>query len=122
MRMGGQTIVFVTVTEDLTQRDRYNQPLRVESETPVRGCRFRPLTAEEKTNLSTSNELRGDVDIITDPWRATTPPSPTVMNAGVGDVVKVDGVTYQIIGLPRTFPGPNGRPFKVTVLVDRQIV
>ncbi|WPH57639.1 hypothetical protein [Mycobacterium phage WXIN] len=122
MRMGGQTVVFVTVTEDPTQRDRYKKPLRIETDTPVRGCRFRPLTAEEKTNLSTSNELRGDIDVITDPWRCTTPPSPTVMNAGVGDVVKVDGVTYQIIGLPRVFPDFRGRPFKCTVLVDRQIV
>lgn len=122
MRLGGQTVMLVTVTDNPAVRDRYNKPEQVETETPIRGCRFRPLTAEEKTNLGTSNELRGDVDVITDPWRCTAPPHPALLNAGVGDVVKCNGETYQIIGLPRTFPDYRGRNFKVTVLVDRQIV
>lgn len=114
MRFGRQVVTFVSVTEDPSQRDEDNNPLIVRTETPVSGCRFRPLTADEKVNAG--------IDLAKDPWRATCPPVAPVVGATAGDEVKVDGVTYQITGGVRVFPGVNGQPFKVTVLAERQTV
>ena len=120
-RLGGQTVVFVTVTEDPNDRDRYNNPARVRSETPVRGCLFRPLTAEEQVSLGVNAKRTGDVDIVTDPWKCTAPPTPAVMNAKAGDELKVNGITYQITGGARVHPDLSGRPFKCTVLCEPKI-
>lgn len=110
--LGRQTVVFVTVTEDLNTRDRYGNPAIIRTETPISGCRFRPLTAKEKVEQGFNS--------IEDPWRATCPPVATVMNAKSNDEVKVDGVTYQITGGPRVFPDLQGSPFKVTVICERR--
>lgn len=109
MSFGSQTASFVTVTEDLDNRDRYNNPLKVRTEIAVTGCRFRPLTAKEKIELG---------DIVTDPWKLTAPPVAAVVNAQPNDEVKVAGVTYQIVGGVRVFEDFT-RPFKVTVICER---
>lgn len=114
MTFGGQTVIFVSVTEDLSQRDEYNNPLIVRTEKPVSGCRFRPLKAEEKVALG--------IDLATDPWRATCPPEAAVTTVKAGDEVRVDGITYQITGGVRVFTDMAGKPFKVTVLAERQVV
>ena len=111
MRFGGTTVVFVTLTEDLNNRDKYNTPVVVRTEVPVEGCRFRPLTAKEKIDIGT--------DLITDPWKATCPPDPAVIGAKAIDEVKVDGTTYQIVGGVRTFDDQGGKPFKTTVIAQR---
>jgi len=108
---GRQTVTFVSITEDPDIRDDYNNPLIVRTETPVPGCRFRPLTAKEKVEIGYS--------VVSDPWRVTAPPVPAVVAAASIDEVKVDGVTYQITGGVRTFPDKEGRPYKVTVIVER---
>lgn len=109
---GGQTVAFISVTEDLTTRDRHNNPGERESASPVGGCRFRPLKASEKINIGT--------DVVKDPWKCTAPPVPTVVNAQSGDMVEVAGVRYQIVGLPRTFPGMDGLPYKTTIICEAQ--
>ena len=121
MIFGNQTVRFVTVTEDLSNRDRYNSPELIRTEIPVPGCRFRPLSAEEKIALGYNAKRSGDTDVVSDPWRCTAPPAAAVMGAEAGGEVKVDGVVYQITGLPRVFPGVNGQPFKVTILCERKI-
>ena len=121
IRLGGQVVTFVTVTEDPDNRDRYNSPARVRTETPVRGCLFRPMTAEEKVALGYNAKRSGDTDVVTDPWKCTAPPVAAVMNAKAGDEIKVGGVVYQITGLPRVFPSLSGRAFKVTVICERKI-
>lgn len=112
MSFGGQTVTFVTVSEDLNNRDRYRNPIRVRTEVAVPGCRFRPLTAKERQELG---------DIVRDPWKCTAPPVAAVLNADAIDEVKVDGITYQIIGGVRTFPDMGGNNFKVTVICERSI-
>lgn len=112
MSFGGQTVVFVTVTEDLDNRDRYNNPIRVRTEISVPGCHFRPLTAKEKLELG---------DIVQDPWKCTAPPVAAVMNAQAIDEVKHKGVTYQIIGGVRPFNDFSDRVFKVTVICERTV-
>lgn len=111
MSFGGQTVFFVTVAEDLTNRDRYNHPAQTRTEVAVHGCRFRPLSAKEKIELG---------DIVTDPWKCTAPCVAAVVNARSGDEVRVAGVTYQIVGGPRVFPSMEGRPFKTTIICERR--
>lgn len=107
---GKTTIKFVSVTEDPTVLDRYKKPAKVRVSTDVPGCHWRPLPATE-----TISETG---DVVTDPWKATCPPVSAVLAAKAGDEVVVDGVTYQIDGLPRAFNNTAG-PFKVTVIAKR---
>lgn len=109
---GDQTVTFVAVTENLTVRDRYNQPTKVRAETAVANCRFRPLTAQESIELG---------DIVQDPYKCTAPPVAAVLSASANDEVKVAGVTYQIVGGVRVFPDLEGDPFKVTIIVERRL-
>lgn len=115
MRPGAQTVHVVTVTEDLNDRDRLNKPKLVRAEVPVRGCRFRPLTAKEEVDAASIHVG----EIVTDPWRCTAPPHPAILGLKSRDELKHDGVTYQVVGGPRVFPGPRGRPFKVTIICRR---
>lgn len=109
--LGAATLTFVTVTEDLDNRDRYNQPAKVRTETDVPGCRFRPLPATETRAEGT--------EVVVDQWRATCPPHPAVIAAKSNGEIVVDGVTYQIAGLPRVFSDKWGTPYKVTVVCER---
>ncbi|MFN6550662.1 hypothetical protein ACP6C7_18835 [Mycolicibacterium septicum] len=113
MTFGGQTITFVSVTEDLGTRDRYGNPALIRAEVPVPGCRFRPLTAKEK--------IEGGFNTVQDPWKATCPPAPAVVGAASNGEVKVDGATYQIVGGVRVFDDLGGDPYKVTVIAERWV-
>lgn len=108
---GRQTLTFVTVTEDLNNRDRLNKPAEIRTETDVPGCRFRPLPASETA--------RDGAQVVKDAWRATCPPVAAVVGAKSRDEIKVDGVTLQIVGGPRVFVDGAGRPFKVSVICER---
>lgn len=116
MNFGTQTVTLVTVTENPAVRDRYNNPTLVRSETPIPGCRIRPLTAKEKIELG--------VQTIEDPWRWTSPPNATLEGAipseGVQYEVKHNGMTFNIVGQPRPFPGPfTSETFKITTICER---
>ena len=113
MRFGAQSATFVSITEDLDQRDENNDPLIVRTETVVKGVRFRPMTAKE--------QFERGLNTVVDPWKLTAPPVPAVVGATSTGEVIVDGVAYQIVGGPRTFPDASGvRPFKTTILCERQ--
>lgn len=110
-------MTFVSVCEDVTQLDRYKKPLRVKTETDVRGCLFRsviPTYRDEK--------VVGPSDLVIDEWRCTAPPAPAVLNAKAKDEVIVNGVTYQIQVGPRVFYDLRGRPFKVTLICQERSV
>lgn len=112
MRTFGKTVLtFVSVTEDLNDLDPYGHPAQVTTETDVPGCRWRPLPATE-----TVNQMG---DVVTNPWRATCPPAPAVINAKARDEIVVDGAVYKITGGPRVFADLAGMPFKVTVVCQR---
>ncbi|MGJ6126188.1 hypothetical protein QN239_26785 [Mycolicibacterium sp. Y3] len=107
---GRQTLTFVTVTEDLTNPDRYNNPAEVRTSIDVRGCHFRPLTTAEKIDLG---------DVVSDTWRATVPPVAAVLAAKADDEVVAGGITYEIVGSPEPFTNLVGELFKVTVVCKR---
>ncbi|MCF6387308.1 hypothetical protein L2K20_10015 [Mycobacterium sp. MBM] len=104
-------MTFVSITEDLNDRDRLNKPALLRTETDVPGCRFRPLPASETA--------KDGAQVVRDQWKATCPPLPAVLAAKARDEVKVDGVTLQIVGGPRVFDDLAGRPYKVTVICER---
>jgi hypothetical protein len=110
--LGNQTVIVVTVAEDPDSRDRYNSPNLVRTEQPVQRCRFRPLSADETID-ETGDRTR-------ELWRLTAPPVPAVINAKANDELKVGGVTYQIVGGVRVYGDLHGRPFKCTVICERQ--
>lgn len=109
---GRQTLTFATVTENLAVRDKYGKPEEVPTEVDVHGCRFRPLPATETAKEGTQ--------VVKDQWKATCPPVPAVVGAKSRDEITVDGVSYQIVGGPRTFVDLAGKPFKATVVCERQ--
>jgi hypothetical protein len=110
VRFGNQTAIVISITEG-AERGRYNSPNEIRTETPVPGCRCRPLPATERQDTG---------DVITDPWKLTAPPADAIVNAKAGDEIRVDGVTYSLTGLPRVFNDRRG-PHKVTVLLSRNL-
>lgn len=121
MSFGGETVYVVTVTENPAVRDRYNNPQEVRTETPIPGCRFRPLTSKERNDLTTSKERTELGEKVADPWKLTAPPVDAIMNAKNLDEIKFDGITYQILGRPRVFSDFSGQPFKVTAVCERHL-
>lgn len=84
----------------------------VETESEVRGCRHRPLNFSEKPPF--------DTDVATEVWKTTAPPKPAVLSAKSTDLLRVDGVVYQILGGVLPFTGLDGRVEKVTVYSQRK--
>lgn len=121
MSFGGDIVYVVTVTEDLNNRDRYNNPAEVRTETAIHGCRFRPLTSKERNDLTTSKERTELGEKVADPYKLTAPPVPAVLNLKNTDEIKYNGVTYQALGNPRVFTDFSGRPFKVSVVCERHL-
>lgn len=108
---GAQTVTFVSFTSP-TDTDS----LGIRPETPVEvavsGCRFRPLRADETPQT--------DVDVSTQVWKCTAPPSAAVLGADSTGVLKYGGDTYQIIGGAQPYTDFSGQVFKVTVLAHKQ--
>lgn len=111
MSFGSQTVTFTT----LVGTGVYDAD-GIEATTPtpvaVKGCRHRPLKAEETpvwlTNLATQI------------WKTTAPPEAAAVAAKSTGRLTVDGVTYEIIGGAQPFEDFTS-PFKVTILskIDR---
>lgn len=114
---GGQTVVFVTVTEDLNTRDRRNNPALIRTETPVEGCRFRPAGT---IGQPAGSEKTTDVGtVVIEQWKGTCPPDPVVLSAKSRDEIKVDGVTYQLTAKPHPFCDLEGNLFKITIMAEK---
>lgn len=111
MTFGSQTVTFTTLTGT---GDYDADGLEVMTPTPVsvKGCRHRPLKADEMpvwlTNLGTQV------------WKTTAPPEAAAVAAKSTGRLAVDGVTYEIIGGAQPFEDFTD-PFKVTILskIDR---
>lgn len=108
---GAQAVTIVTISEDSSQRDRYNKPLKVRTEHAVKGCRFRPLEFSEEIKFG---------DLALQKYKLTAPPVPAILAGDTVDEIIVDGIAYQIVGGVRVFPDMDGSLFKVTVLCERR--
>lgn len=106
MTFGNTTVSFVKNTEDLTQRDRYNNPATTTTQTDVPGCLFRPQSFKESSPVATQE--------VAQTWKCTAPPVAAAMAASATDAMIVDGVTYQVIAGAEVFHDFTG-PYKVTV-------
>ncbi|MBK8772560.1 MAG: hypothetical protein IPM06_19340 [Rhizobiales bacterium] len=112
MRFGGQTVTFVAVS-DSGDPGFLGLKAQTRTETPVEGCHFRPLSAQESVDV---------VDVSTSLWKATCPPVPAALAAEPDGELVVDGVTYQIVGPPMPKVDLSGETDHVTVVCKRQIV
>ncbi|MGV0795644.1 hypothetical protein ABQF26_01665 [Mycolicibacterium elephantis] len=110
MTFGNQTITFVSVTENLEVRTRYNRPEQVRTETSVAGCRFRIVSVEEQP------QKNGGIKVV-EKWKLTAPPVAAAMNATAHDELEHDGITYSITGVKthRDFASPH----HVTITAER---
>lgn len=121
MGFGGSTITLVKFVENTSGgRDELgNYPLE-EVTTAAPGCRHRPLTFTEMVEMQ--------FDVATKPWRSTIPLleyDDDVVDALLAlqpqDVVRVDGVEYEIVAGVRHFPDRWGNPFKGTMISQQQV-
>lgn len=87
---------------------------KVETVTSAPGCHHRPLTFSETAEL--------EYDIATEMWRTTIPISEysvelrdAVLAITAGDLIRVDGAEYQIVGGIRPFKDFS-KLFKATIL------
>lgn len=94
MSFGNQTLVFTVVTGTRTYDD-YGQEIVTETTVPSAGCRNRPLSAAE------ASEVYGDV--ARQVWRATCPPGAAALAAKSTGKFTEGGKTFHIIGGPKPF-------------------
>lgn len=92
---------------------------QAETTTEAPGCHHRPLTFAETAELQ--------FDIATEMWRTTIPIGEyseglrdAVLAHGPGDVIRVDGQQYQIIGGIRPHKDFTD-PFKATIISKKHI-
>ena len=81
--------------------------------TPISGVRFRPLSTTEVIEL-----YQKAIEV----WRLTAPPAEAVMALTANDLVRHNGVVYEIDGGIEPYTDASGVPFKVTILCKRQQV
>ena len=119
MPFGNQVITFLFFEETGLADELGNYGLSVTS-VDAPGCRFRPLTFAETAE--------SQLDIATQPWRGTIPVGEysqelrdTILAVQPDDVIRVDGVDYQIIGGIRHHVDMGGEPFKATIISHRQM-
>lgn len=92
---------------------------KVETITEAPGCHHRPLTFSETAELQ--------YDIATELWRTTIPISEyspdlrdAVLAISAGDLIRVDGNEYQIVGGVRPFKDFS-KLFKATIVSQKHI-
>ena len=110
MSFGGQTVTVVTFEID-DHPDNLGVNKETPVETPVGGCRFRPLTFSETAQT--------EFDVSTQIWKCTAPPVSAILAADSTGYLRVDGNTYSIVAGPELFTDMEGAPFKVTLLATK---
>lgn len=117
MPFGNKTVSIVGRSDAPTPGVLGTYP-QVEELTAMPGCHHRPLTFKETAEL--------EFDIATEWWKTTIPIgeySPTLLDKVLaiapGDAVRVDGVTYEIVGGVRPHNDFTG-PFKATIISKKQ--
>jgi hypothetical protein len=113
LNLGNQTVVLVSVSTNLAIRDENGQPAKVETTTDIRRVRFRQVTSTEDT---TDNG-----DRVREEWRLTAPPVAELRTATTRDLLRYDGVTFQISGTPRVVRDMDGSPHHVSVTAVRTL-
>ena len=116
IRLGGQTLSFVSVTEDVNTLDDYGKPLQVRTTVDVPGCHFRSLIPTYRGDSKVTEQGK----LTIDQWKATCPPVDAVLNATANDEVVFNGQTFHIIVGPRLFYTLGGRLFKITVMCEKR--
>jgi len=107
MAFGGDTVTFISVTETGDPDDMGERPVtRMNVDVP--GCLHRPLTAQETPEWLT--------DIATQIWQTTAPPQAAAIAANSTGEMRVNGVTYRIIGGAQPFKDFSPNIFVVTIL------
>lgn len=118
MSFGVDTVTFVSFSDSATPGELGTYP-QTETLTSAPGCRHRPLTFQEIHELG--------FDVATEVWKTTVPIGEysnalrvQIMAMQPDDVIRVEGVEYQIIGGVRPFKDFTGW-FKATIFSRRQI-
>jgi hypothetical protein len=89
MSLGPKTVTFVTLTDSGTP-GKLGTVTQVLTEVAIEGCMHHPLSASETPAWLT--------DIGTQIWQTIAPPEAAAIAANSTGNLKVDGVTYQIVG------------------------
>lgn len=89
MSFGPDTVTFVTLTDSGTA-GKLGTKVQVPTEVDVEGCMHYPMSASETPEFLT--------DIGTQVWKTIAPPEAAAIAAKSTGQLKVNGVTYRIIG------------------------
>lgn len=108
MKLGSQTVAFVTVTGTGVFDDNGFETT-TEADVPVEGCHHRPLSAAE------SAEVLGSVGRQV--WKTTAPPEAAAIAAKSTGTLKEGGRTFHIIGGAQPFEDFSDA-FKCTILSE----
>lgn len=114
MPFGNATISFVAVTKSGAANDLGHQT-KTEVPTTAAGCRHRTLSLKETVEVG--------FEIGTKIWKSTIPVGEyaAIIQAAVvaikaNEVIRVNGVSYQVIAGAREHSDLDSTPFKVTIL------
>lgn len=118
MGFGPDVVTFVQYSNAATPGELGTYP-QVETLTAAPGCHHRPLTYRETAELG--------YDVATEMWKTTIPIGEysdalrqKIVAAKPDDVIRVDGVQYQIVGGVQVYKDFTTY-FKATVISKRQI-
>lgn len=118
MSFGLDTVTFVHLVESGTEDEFGDKPL-VEETINAPGCRHRPLTPKETAEIATN--------IATELWKTTIPLHEygtelvsELLSIESDDTIRVDGVTYHIIGGDRPFKDMDTGYFKMTIHSEKR--
>lgn len=119
MPFGNDTITFVRKIPGVGPADELGHIAPTELRVDAPNCRHRTLSLKETAET--------EFDVATELWKSTIPigeyPEPlqqSLMATQPIDHIEVNGRSYQIIGGVRWHPDMDSRPFKVTIMSQKQ--
>jgi hypothetical protein len=117
VQFGNQTVQLVDY-EPTGEPNELGEYPTTETVTSAPGCHHRPLNFQEKVDLN--------FDVATEMWKTTIPLhaydgtlQAKVTGLESNDVIRVDGIEYQVVGGVRPFNDLTA-PFKATIVSKRQ--
>jgi len=118
IKLGNQTITFVSLAPGAT--DELGTHTMVETTVDVAECLHAPVSASERMLTAEYREVGAGAATMW--WKSACPPVPAALNAQPSDVIRVGGVTYQIIGGAAAHTDFDGTVTHVSFLSERQAV